>query len=135
MKIRNGFVSNSSSSSFMIYGTTLDSEDDAKAALKKVLGDKPLTDWRDQVWLKDDGSAFTVDDLDGMYDVGEYLASELGLEFHGNGDYGYWLGASWDSIGDDETANQFKARVKDVLARGFGESVSVATHEESWYDG
>jgi hypothetical protein len=126
MKIRSGFVSNSSSSSFLIYGANVSDvgDDTMKEALKKLTGKDTVKGYREDI---------KIDDLDGSYEIGEYLADALGLDFHGNSDYGYYLGSSWDSIGDDETGKQFKTRIETALKTALGDDVSVATHEEAWY--
>lgn len=107
MKVRNGFVSNSSSSSFLIYGLNLE---DISYELENEISNG----------LKDT-------------DLDTYRAP-----------YGdCFVGASWDSVGDNETGAQFKARVasttleclskvtltKKVYKEDFG------THEAAWYDG
>lgn len=109
MKIRNGFVSNSSSSSFLIYGAYMDS-DKVREAAAKVEGMNP-------------------EDVD-LYDV-----CFEGLEAH-SPDYsdGVYLGLSWDSIGDNQTGAEFKKSVADALEKLFGEPVKCCTHSESWYN-
>ena len=103
MKVRMGFVSNSSSSSFLIYGVRI--EDKAYAKLE----DKKLPDG-------------------------------IGLECPPEDDGGY-IGASWDSIKDDETGKQFKDRVAAAIAEIFKqngvdmEKFECGTHQEAWYDG
>jgi hypothetical protein len=131
MKIRTGFVSNSSSSSFLIYGAELGyrpSEEKLKTVLNKLLDGKPLLGWKDRV--------IDVDELGG-YELCDHIAGKLGLSSHGNSDYGFYIGASWDTIKDDETGAQFKARVETALKKAFGddESILLGTHEALWYDG
>lgn len=116
MKSRSGFVSNSSSSSFLIYGTSVDSSD-ARAWLKS---NKNLSD--DE-----------IDEMD-SYEIREIIESECGLNFFGNSDYGMYVGASWDEVGDDETGKQFKTRVETEVKKVFPDA-SFSTYEEAWYDG
>ena len=110
MKIRNGFVSNSSSSSFLIYGASF-STDELLEALNIEDGD--------------------------AWDAGDNVAKELDMEYQCpyGGDYGVYIGASWDSVGDDETGAQFKERIEKKLKEKFGDKISIGTHAESWYDG
>jgi hypothetical protein len=92
MKIRQGFVSNSSSSSFCIYGTELESDDLVNAA--KTLNIK-----------------FDEDDFN-EYDIGESIADMTNLEYHSiSGEY-FYLGRSYTSIEDDETGKQFRDSVR-----------------------
>lgn len=116
MKSRSGFVSNSSSSSFLIYGASVESSD-ARSWLKTH---KNMSD----------------DEVDEMepYEIRELVESESGLSFFGNSDYGMYVGASWDEVGDDETGKQFKARVEAKIKEVFPDA-SLSTYEEAWYDG
>jgi hypothetical protein len=114
MKMRTGFVSNSSSTSFTIYGVSL-SEKDIEDGYKKLF-EKEME-----------------------YDVSECceeIADKIGLEFH-NGQEGYnqYIGRSYTNIKDEETGKQFKDSVATKLKEVFGEDVKCGCHEESWYNG
>uniref|UniRef100_A0A6M3LBU2 Uncharacterized protein n=1 Tax=viral metagenome TaxID=1070528 RepID=A0A6M3LBU2_9ZZZZ len=98
MKIRIGFVSNSSTTSFLIYGT--------------VLQDKDESDYKQ------------------MRDCG--LISVCG---NPNWDSTQYLGASWDTVGDDETGKEFKERVEKSIKKVLGREVECQTYEEAYYDG
>ena len=99
MKIREGFVSNSSSTSFCIYG--------ARFPYNK----------RQELEAKEGN----------------------GIElFHGDPNYGEncYLGIDFVAMGDDETKNQFKARIEKALKEAFpGEDLDIGIWEESYYDG
>lgn len=107
MKIRQGFVSNSSSTSFCIYGVTTDDP----------------TEWG----LDEDANIF-----DELYDKAEKLG--LCLE---SSDTTTWLGLPFREIKDDETGSQFKNRamklVEQLIPKNQGLEFDI--HEESWRDG
>lgn len=107
MKVRTGFVSNSSTSSFCIYGTSYDYQ-----AIRKAHAD------------------------DEDFDIEEYAGS-LGLEIHAVYDYDSWyVGLPWDNIGDDETGSQFKQRVKELVQKFIGiTDIKLCTIERAWYNG
>jgi hypothetical protein len=104
MKVRQGFVSNSSSSSFLMYGVWVDSTEELE---EYRYGDKEAPE------------GITID------------APE--------GDGTLCVGASWDSVGDNETGAQFKARVEEAV-RAFLMKLDIkvdtfGTQKEAWRDG
>ncbi len=114
MKVRARFISNSSSSSFLIYGAHILNKNITKEDLEKVL-DREI----------DDG--FRLNRLV------EEAAHNLGLEFiYGNGEY--YIGKSWDSMGEDETKRQFKKSIETAVKK-ISPNLSCETYEDSWYDG
>lgn len=119
MKIRNGFVSNSSSSSFCIYGVDLDFSD----LIEKVKENKLIT----EDVLND------LEKNDEWWELGEVVESQTGLEVHTSDDYA-WIGKSWSSIGDNETGLEFKNSVKVEMKKLLGEDSDCRTHEEVIYN-
>ena len=111
MKIRNGFVSNSSTTSFHIYGLNLSSEQQEQLKEKH--------------------------DLKSLYCLERLEGFNKALELH-SGEWDNWyLGCSWEKMGEDETFAQFKERVGKMLNDLFGTEVdgSCSFYEESWFNG
>jgi len=112
MKIRCGFVSNSSSSSFLIYGAALENS---------------------QTYFKDEESV-----LDLLYTAVEEVGQQVCVNHPPEDDYVY-IGISWSQVKDDETGAQFKARVEKAVAEvitkvGYTGEVKFSTHAEAWRD-
>ncbi len=109
MKGRSGFVSNSSSSSFVCYGISVDL-DELKEALK-------------------------IEDEDmGVYEVGEemekrYPGFVAGTVYEDYSEVN--VGRGYESIGDDETGKQFRDSVKDTLSKLLGKEVKPSHIEEA----
>ena len=89
MKVRQGFVSNSSSSSFLIYGVFIE-DSQLPEEFDKYGFTEGKPDFKD--WMVSDGP----DGCDGMY-----------------------IGKSWDSIKDDQTGKQFKEEIQQVIDKYF----------------
>ena len=108
MKIRIGFVSNSSSSSFSIYGTQFDYSqmEEMLKSMNKFPKKNPYN--KDiGAWLEYEG-----------------LEIFLGLTvFHCCDSERIWIGRSWETIDGEETGNQFKKSVEDKLEEALGRKI------------
>ena len=120
MKIRHDYVSNSSSSSFMLVGHAYESNELMKAWLKLH------PEYEDEY----------EDDFD-EWEIVDKLADELGLSLR-RGIYDYsdmWvLGLYFDEMKDDETKKQFKERIQEKLSEAFDES-DVEAIVDGGYEG
>ena len=116
MKIRTDYVSNSSSSSFMLVGQAFD-DNELEKAWKKLHPDK--------------------EEPASTYDMPYDIAYELELEYnHGIEDYyeRYVFGLPFSDMKDDETKKQFMDRVAASLSKAF-ENVCVKEIVDGGYEG
>jgi len=125
MKFRSGFVSNSSSSSFLIYGVALDNEAAVELAKRLAGPDDAIDDIEDM-------------EMHELYSlIDEHVPKGLVIEWPMD-DYDIFIGASWDTVRDNETGKEFKERVLASL-RGMGmldlKAKDLGTHEAAWSDG
>jgi len=138
MKIRQGFVSNSSSSSFCIYGISMDKSDMMDALIKKGIATEDdlsdglyeyLDDWSFKYDLKQKGLS--------EKEIEAKLADRPLADFEYESICGecHYLGISWSNIKDDETGAEFKARIDTKMKEIFGDEAVCSTHEEAWRDG
>jgi len=138
MKIRNGFVSNSSSSSFCIYGVCIDYDD-----LKNVTDDtkKFLLDKHNEISTEEHQKDNFEDYFEFFMEDEPYTIVE---DIEDRTELSFWtmpytdtvyVGISYDTIKDEETGKEFKERVRNLVKELFGDSINVnsfATHSEVW---
>jgi len=115
MKIRKGFVSNSSSSSFHIYGAELDSYDFKQFLIKMSVATEEEID--------EDGLAEFVDLLDTDLQIYHWYDAER-----------VYIGRTYSSIEDGETGAEFKADAIAKIAKLFGEEKECGQHFETYYN-
>jgi hypothetical protein len=122
MKIRTGFVSNSSTSSFCIYGICI--EGTSASELATMFN------------LKHDFYDEDEDDEDSNYDVQEQInekCEKVGLCFN-NVDDTIYIGREWCSIEDDETGKQFKEKTEEIIKKQVNIDVKCDTIEIAYPD-
>jgi hypothetical protein len=111
MKIRNGFVSNSSTSSFLIYGINI-SENEVKEALPDLI------DVRDEV-----EELFKNKDIE----VRSPYSYDDGM---------LYIGRSWSHVGMDQTGQEFIDDIENIIKETLGDKIKLGfgTFEEAWRD-
>ena len=100
MKIRSGFVSNSSSSSFIAYGKILSCGNEELLEFIKNKSEDIYNEIKDETLERED--------------LIEEIANILELQCYFDEDQSY-LGIQWADINDDETGNQFKQKIEERL--------------------
>lgn len=120
MKIRTGFVSNSSSSSFCLYGIYTDSLTENKKLIQKL--------------IETEDNINTTEEAEEVLAYDWYSAEKILGEIHCIDYDGFYIGESWASIKDDETGAQFKKRVEEKLKEYFPNK-QCSTFEKAWRDG
>lgn len=105
MKIRTGFVSNSSSSSFCIYGVYVKEKDilTGKEILEKGYVQKENIKYDDA--------------LDDIQAGPNKMGLSVELTPYSRDEDCLYVGVSWLNVKDDETGAQFKARVEELVKK------------------
>ena len=115
MKVRLGFVSNSSTTSFCLFGFCDDSNS-IKEKLLKLNAD--ITD--DEDFIED------------IYDISEKAGMECYTHPYGENTY---IGFGMSSIPDDVKVGEWKKEKEIEIKKIFGKDVSCDIVEDGWRDG
>ena len=138
MKIRSGFVSNSSSSSFCIYGAMVEPYKLQEALVAKGAKEDEIEEMGVQGYIDSWNYKYEMKKKGHSEEEAQKLADErpslTQFEMYDpyDGEYLYF-GFSWSSIEDDETGAEFKAKIEAQLKEFFGEDVSCGTQSEAYY--
>jgi hypothetical protein len=118
MKTKNGFVSNSSSTSFCIYGINMNLVD----MVEKLKSFNLFSEDEIQDLFSED----EIEDID-FWKIGKKIDMEIYEYYEGEEAY---IGKSWSSIKDDQTGREFKEEVERKLNEIFGNNIKCGTFEE-----
>jgi len=154
MKLRRGFVSNSSTSSFCIYGVSMDQADFISRfkALAPEVVDKAVREHIEKYFNKDGEDNTTGKNTEDLIEFivevegVNYLINEVlcyknvlpGGVFVQTGSYydNYvYIGVSPSDIKDDETGAEFRQRVTDAIKKITGQGFKPGYIVEAWRDG
>lgn len=139
MKLRFGFVSNSSSTSFCMYGSIFEFNkiievfDDVYEQKRQELLKQMKENCERNGFDFNEEEEYVED-----YEIIEFIVDDIvknsNLNYMINGeDESVLVGRNFTNIGDDETGSQFKQNAEEQIKDLFGEDVECQKQEGIWY--
>ena len=123
MRIRHGFVSNSSSTSFAIYGTCVtDDSISEHFNLPRARNCTHITDEEAKFCNVCGKKVWRSANLRDLIKTIRPGLKDFDLDYFIN-EYTFYVGLGPDKIGDNETGKQFKERIEQSIAKLFGKEM------------
>ena len=137
MKTRIGFVSNSSTTSFAIYGCEIPGSKKDKVA-QQILDYLKKQPGFDDFCKKHPGMLLDAEcESCDLYDLNSALKELCGgmKTIFGQEEEYLYIGKSFELAKDTETAGEFKQNIAKIIKDILGEDKACDFHVEGWYDG